>query len=133
MVLPKITTNIGVWDSQPDDNPLDDFFRSLDRLRDLPDDVLVLPSHGNPFRGLHARLDELQHHHTVRLDETLDCCARPTTGMDLTRVMFGDELEPAQLAFALGEALAHLNYLWHKGHLTREIGVNGTIMFHRIQ
>jgi hypothetical protein len=36
------------------------------------------------------------------------------------RALFKRELDHYQLAFALGEAVAHLNYLVHRGDVTRE-------------
>ncbi len=59
-LLPRITPVVGVWAHAPDSDPLGDFLRSLDRYADLPEDCLVLPSHGRPYRGLHRRIAELQ-------------------------------------------------------------------------
>ena len=53
MVLPRISTNVSVFDHEPDANPLPFTLRSLDRYDDLPADTVVLPSHGRPFVGLH--------------------------------------------------------------------------------
>ena len=57
MVLPRISTNVSVYDIEPEANPLKAVPR-LDRQvrRRCPPDTLVLPSHGKPFRGLHARI-----------------------------------------------------------------------------
>src|SRR5580765_4269249 len=70
-VLPKITPNVSVWPDQPRGNPLRLYLDSLARFRPLPEDTLILPSHGLPFRGLHARLEYLRHHHEERLAEAL--------------------------------------------------------------
>ena len=51
MVLPRISTNVSVFDYEPDANPLPLYLRSLDGYADLAEDTLVLPSHGRPFRG----------------------------------------------------------------------------------
>jgi len=67
MLLPKISTNVGVWAVSPEDDPLADFLRSLGRFEALPEDTLVLPSHGLPFVGLHARIAQLRAHHEERL------------------------------------------------------------------
>src|SRR5690606_10374083 len=48
MVLPRISTNISVFDYEPDANPLPLYLDSLDRYQSLPADTLVLPSHGRP-------------------------------------------------------------------------------------
>jgi len=40
---------------------------SIERFRPLPEDTLVLPSHGKPFTGLQVRIDQLQQHYQGRL------------------------------------------------------------------
>ncbi|MDZ7643088.1 MAG: gamma-glutamyltransferase [Woeseiaceae bacterium] len=48
-VLPTISSNVGVYPTEPDADPLADWLASIDKLRErLPDDVLVLPAHGKP-------------------------------------------------------------------------------------
>ncbi|WP_247881294.1 MBL fold metallo-hydrolase [Skermanella sp. TT6] len=130
-VLPRISPNISVWASEPDADPLDDFLRTLDRLRSLPDDLLVLPSHDTPFTGLHARLDALAAHHRERLEEVVNACAEPSTVAQVTRVMFNRPLDPHQLVFAVGEALAHLNHLAARGRLIRRTDRDGLLRFSR--
>jgi glyoxylase-like metal-dependent hydrolase (beta-lactamase superfamily II) len=130
-VLPRISPNISVWPSEPDADPLQDFLLSLDRLRALPDDTLVLPSHDTPFLGLHARLDGLAAHHRDRLQETLDACETPRSVAQVTRIMFRRPLDPHQLVFAVGEALAHLNHLLYRGRLCRKTDPQGVLLFSR--
>jgi hypothetical protein len=43
--------------------------------------------------------------------------------------MFKRQLDAHQLSFAIGEALAHLHYLWHNGNLVRVTGGDGVIRF----
>jgi glyoxylase-like metal-dependent hydrolase (beta-lactamase superfamily II) len=128
-VLPRITTNIGVWDSQPDADPLADYLASLAGLRTVPKDTLVLPSHGLPFRGLQARIDALVSHHDERFVETIEFYDRPRTAIELVPVMFRRELDSFQTALALGEALAHLNHLTHAGRLSRTVDADGIARF----
>ncbi|MCX7149608.1 MAG: MBL fold metallo-hydrolase, partial [Rhodocyclales bacterium] len=71
MLLPRISTNISVMASTPRANPLGLFLDSIDVFRALPADTLVLPSHGRPFRGLHARIDQLHAHHAERCEVLL--------------------------------------------------------------
>src|SRR5450755_279707 len=75
MVLPRISTNVSVIDIEPEANPLVLYLDSIRRLRALPGDTLVLPSHGRPFRGLHTRVDQLTAHHDDRFAEVLAACA----------------------------------------------------------
>ena len=69
MLLPKISTNVSVWPSEPDGDPLGRFLDSLAAFEDLPPDTLVLPSHGLPFRGIPLRVAQLRAHHDARLAE----------------------------------------------------------------
>jgi glyoxylase-like metal-dependent hydrolase (beta-lactamase superfamily II) len=91
--------------------------------------TLVLPSHGKPFFGLHIRIQQLQEHHVDRLQETFDACAKPTTAREILPVLFKRELDHHQLSFAMGEAIAHLNHLWHNKRLKREMSADGVWRF----
>jgi glyoxylase-like metal-dependent hydrolase (beta-lactamase superfamily II) len=128
MLLPRISTNISVLAATPLDNPLKQFLDSIDALRTLPEDTLVLPSHGRPFRGLHARVAQLEAHHAERCEVLLAACAtRPHTAAELIGTLFGREIpDPHQTMFAMGEAIAHLNYLQNNGRM-RRIEENGVI------
>ena len=130
-VLPKITTNVSVWPDRPLDDPLRLYLDSLARFRPLPANALVLPSHGLPFRGLHARLDALRAHHAARLAETLDALAEPRSAAELIPVLFRRALDTHQLSFAIGEALAHLNHLEAAGSITRAAGSDGIERFRK--
>jgi glyoxylase-like metal-dependent hydrolase (beta-lactamase superfamily II) len=130
-VLPKITTNVSVWPDAPHANPLRLYLDSLKRFAPLPDDVLVLPSHGLPFRGLHTRVDHLRHHHDDRLAMTVDALGRPRTGVELIPVMFDRELDTHQLGFAIGEVLAHLHLLEAERAVARLTGDDGVDRFVR--
>jgi glyoxylase-like metal-dependent hydrolase (beta-lactamase superfamily II) len=131
MLLPRISTNISVFAGVPDANPLAWFLASLDRLRELPEDTLVLPSHGLPFRGLHFRIDQLHAHHADRCAELVRACDTPQSAAELIPVLFPREItDPHQTMFAMGEAIAHLNYLQQARHLER-IDENGIIRYAR--
>ncbi|MBU3600118.1 MBL fold metallo-hydrolase [Polynucleobacter sp. 30F-ANTBAC] len=130
MVLPKISTNVSVFDSEPDADPLGLYLSSLERYLELPKALMVLPSHGKPFQGLHHRIGELKQHHDDRLSETMQFCANaPAHARDLVPILFKRELDLHQLTFAMGEAIAHLNYLWRAGHLLREVCSDGVLRF----
>jgi len=121
MVLPRISTNISVSDHEPEANPLPLYLASIDQYADLPEDTLVLPSHGKPFRGLHERIRQQHAHHAERLDEVLAACRQaPMSAADIVPIMFRRKLDSHQLTFAMGEALAHLHALYFDGRLRRE-------------
>lgn len=129
MVLPTITTNISVPALSPEDDPLARYLASLKRLRALPEDTLVLPSHGRPFRGLHGRLDALEAHHAERLRILEAACRAPRSAADVLPVLFRRPLDAHQTIFAMGEAIAHLNHLAHRGRLAAVPGADGILRF----
>ncbi len=130
MVLPRISTNVSVMNFEPDGNPLPLYLASIDQMRTLATDTLVLPSHGKPFRGLHERIAQLRTHHDERLADVRSACARaPQTASSLLPVLFHRQLDLHQTTFAMGEALAHLHALWLGGELRRERGADGVIRF----
>jgi glyoxylase-like metal-dependent hydrolase (beta-lactamase superfamily II) len=51
MVLPRISTNVSVYDTEPDADPLGLFLDSIKKFMHLDPKTLVLPSHGKPFFG----------------------------------------------------------------------------------
>ena len=136
LVLPKISPNISVWPQEPDAEPLSQYLSSLEKIHRLvvpgAAKTLVLPSHNLPFRGLEGRLDDLAGHHAERLEETLQVCAEPVTGVDVLRQLFKRKLDTHQLFFAAGEALAHLHYLMGQGKISRRMGDDGVNLFERI-
>jgi glyoxylase-like metal-dependent hydrolase (beta-lactamase superfamily II) len=130
MLLPRISTNISVYDIEPESNPLALFLSSIDKFKPLAANTLTLPSHGKPFEGLHTRVQQLQDHHRDRLDEVMQACkASPCSGTDILPVMFKRPLDLHQTTFALGEAIAHLHLLWFAGRLQRRLSADGIYRF----
>lgn len=132
MVLPRISTNVSVFAVEPEANPVQQYLDSLKKFQHLPADTLVLPAHGKPFRGLHTRIAQLVDHHRERLAEVAEACAKPQSAADIVPLMFRRQLDAHQMTFALGEALAHLHQLWHKGLLAREAGADGILRFRTV-
>ena len=113
-VLPRITSNIGLYPHSRDD-PLGDFLDALRKLRDLPV-RRVLPAHGEPFDDLAGRVDELLAHHAARLDATLAALGtRERTAYEIARDLFPKLRSPHEERFALAETLAHLRHLERAG------------------
>ena len=121
MMLPSISTNVAVFAPNPDDDALSDFLASIRRFTELPEDTLALPSHGRPFRGIHARVAALEAHHAERCAELVAACRhQPHTAATLLPVLFQRDItDPHQTLFAMSEAIAHLNYLERRGELQR--------------
>lgn len=131
MVLPRISTNVSVHAAEPESNPLRLFLTSLLRYLALPPATLALPSHGKPFQGLHERIRQLQNHHRDRLDEILAAAREGSlSAFDVLPIMFKRKLDAHQMTFAMGEALAHLHWLWFEGKLQRMLNAQGV---HRFQ
>jgi len=119
-VLPKISPNVSLWPQEPDSDPLALFLATLQTIKhEVPASVLVLPSHGLPFHGLHIRIDQLARHHQDRLAELEAACSEPRTCAEIVPVLFRRKLDAHQLGFAIGETLAHLHYLVNTGRMRR--------------
>lgn len=125
-VLPRISSNVSVWPTEPDADPLGDWLESLARLKtELADDVLVLPSHGEPFRGLHARLDALARGHEASLKRLERLLSEPRRAVDAFGALFARPVGDGLLGMATGESLAHLNHLLGRGRASRTLDDDG--------
>ena len=125
-ILPRISPNISLWASEPNADPLGDYLTSLEKFKALPADTLVLPSHIQPFRGLHERATELQDHHIERLSVIADeMGGKALTGYEAIPILFGRQYEEFQLGLAMGECLAHLARLREDGRLNIQDGDDG--------
>ena len=120
-VLPRISSNVSLGVSEPEGDPLGDWLASIAKLRTLPDDLLVLPGHGEPFTGLHVRLDQLDAEHTGRLDAVAAFLATPARAVDCFGQLFRRPIGPDVIGMATGEALAHLRHLEVTGRAVREV------------
>lgn len=125
-VLPSISSNVSVWPTEPDADPLTDWLDSLEALRrEVDPSVLVLPSHGLPFRGIHQRLDALARGHAVSLTRLLRSLKEPKRAVDVFGSLFARPIGDGLLGMATGEALAHLNHLTAQGQAIRETDADG--------
>jgi glyoxylase-like metal-dependent hydrolase (beta-lactamase superfamily II) len=129
-ILPRISPYIGLQAGEPEADPLGDFLQSNDHFRALPEEVLVLPSHGEPFRGLHRRLDALAAHHAERLDTLAEACREPLTAFEAAGVLFPRATqEMSQIGFTVGETLAHLRRLERQGRMAVMPGSGEAVRF----
>lgn len=129
MLLSTISTNVSVWSIDPEGDPLRLFLDSIARYRELPADMLVLPSHGKPFRGAHDRVAQLEKHHQDRLGELVQSLQKPKSAAELLTVLFRRPLDAHQTFFAMGEAIAHLHYLYYAGRAKRARGDDGIMRY----
>jgi glyoxylase-like metal-dependent hydrolase (beta-lactamase superfamily II) len=130
MMLPRISTNVSVYDQEPESNPLRQFLDSIDKFKALDGGTLTLPAHGKPFTGLHQRIAQLHAHHRDRLAEVLAACTgQPCSAADMLAVLFKRALDLHQTTFAMGESIAHLHLLWFEGRLQRTQDEAGVYRF----
>jgi glyoxylase-like metal-dependent hydrolase (beta-lactamase superfamily II) len=128
-VLPGISPNIGVYSTEPDANSLKLYLDTLPQFTQLPEDTLVLPSHRQPFHGLHTRVNDLISHHHVHLDNLREFCKQGKTIEQCLPVLFKRKLSAQNLFFAIAEAFSHLNYLYFEGEVSREVNAQGQFIF----
>lgn len=118
-LLPTISTNVSALPQDPEANPLALFLGSMDLFAALPDEHLILPSHGRPFQGAPRRAQQLRDHHARKLAQVATLCAEPLSAKAICASLFPHAREPIDLLLAMGETLAHLNYLLAEGRLVR--------------
>jgi len=127
-VLPRITSNVSVFPTEPEGDPLTEWLQSCNRLREiLPDDLLVLPAHEAPFYGLHVRLNQVIESHKRDLDSLWEFLAEPRRAVDCYPALFKRNIDGGSMGLATGETLAHLNCLLGRRSVTRttdDEGVN---------
>jgi glyoxylase-like metal-dependent hydrolase (beta-lactamase superfamily II) len=131
MVLPHISTHVGSPATWLPGNPVAQFQKSVRRLAELPEDTLVLPSHGEPFIGLRERVAELELHHQERCRTIAGALGEPRSAAELLQIVFQRDLDPLQLMLAMNEAVAHLEYMTDRGELERMEGNDGIVRYVR--
>ena len=124
-VLFHITPNICRWSGVADS--LGDYLESLARIKTLPV-ARLLPAHRAQTGDLFARAEELRAHHLRRLADALDIVRREP-GLSAyaiagrmrwsIRCRYWGDFPVTQKFFAVGEALAHLDYLEVRGLVER--------------
>jgi hypothetical protein len=96
----------------------------------VPADVLTLPSHNEPFLGLHDRLDNLVEGHEralARVEHRLR--QAPKRAVDLFGALFARKIGPDLLGMATGEAIAHANCLVARGRAEKQVDAEGVIHY----
>lgn len=133
-LLPKISSNVSVFPTEPKADPLKDWLESCEKLKAaLPEDVLVLPAHNEPFIGAHDRLDHLIHGHEIALKRLLQRLGQaPRRVVDIFPAIFGRKIGEDVLSMATGEALAHLNCLIARGDADYTIDENGVAWYRAV-
>ncbi len=127
-ILFDITPNITAWYGVEDS--LGDYLQSLLKIRQYPI-AQALPSHRGGSTDVYGRIETIIEHHLQRLQETAEVLEqypdRPAVEIasHLKWSMRGktwDNFPVSQRWFALGETIAHLDYLIKRGFAVRREG-----------
>ncbi|MGB4440064.1 MAG: MBL fold metallo-hydrolase [Sedimentibacter sp.] len=126
-ILFDISPNITRWPYVK--NSLADYLESLKKTRNL-DIKITLPAHRKNQMDVYERIEQLIHHHDIRLQETIDI-VKTLPGMHaydiagkMTWSMKGKvwkDAPPQQKWFAVGETLAHLDYLEEENKVIKKL------------
>lgn len=132
-IIPSISSNLGVYPTEPDADPVGDWFESCQRLKKIATNVqMTLPGHKLPFTGLPVRLDQLIDNHHTALARLLEHLEIPRVAADCFRPLFGREIEPEAYGLALVETIGHLNHLYDLGKIEREMDGNGAYVWQKV-
>lgn len=123
-ILFDISPNITFWQ---DFNALESYLQSLDKVYDLDVDI-VLPGHRSLQRSHRERIDELKVHHQQRLAEICTVLeGGPRCAYEIAPFISWDshggdweQFPPQQQFFAMGETIAHIDYLLTKGKIKKQ-------------
>lgn len=111
-VIPSISSNIGVYATEPFADPLADWLESCERLAGLAQARhFALPGHKLPFYGLPERLRQLIENHHSALDRLMTALGTPQAAGDVLEVLFKRRLKEGEYGLGLVEAIAHMNHL----------------------
>lgn len=125
-ILPRISSNISVFPTEPEANPLQEWLDSCKSLRtSIPDETLILPSHNEPFFGVRTRMTQLIDDHESGMQKILELCVEPKRAVSVFPALFRTKITAGNYGMATGESLAHLNCLLARGKLTRKRDDNG--------
>lgn len=131
-MLGTISPVLGVYPSEPDADPVAEFLESCAILGNLAaPSHLVLPGHKLPFTGLPDRLAALisdQEETLARLEAALE---PPRTAVDCFDLLFRNRIDAGNYGLALSESLACLNFLLHRGRVTRRVRSDGAWLWQR--
>jgi glyoxylase-like metal-dependent hydrolase (beta-lactamase superfamily II) len=130
-ILPEITSNVSVHAREPMANPLAQWITSLDRVKAIDSNPVVLPSHGPVYKGLTTRLDALINGHYDKLVKLHAYLDTPKSGVESFPALFRRKITGFDFFLALGESVAHLHLLESIGLAERSFE-NGIYRFRAV-
>ncbi|MEX0277961.1 MAG: MBL fold metallo-hydrolase [Ruegeria sp.] len=131
-ILSSISSNLGVYATEPMADPVADWMESCERLSTLArPEQLVLGGHKLPFTGLPVRMRQLIENHHGALDRLLTELDRPKSASECFAALFKRQIGDGEYGLALVEAVAHLNHLYHIDAVTRTRRADGAWEYQR--
>ena len=132
-ILPRITPNVSIFPNEPNGDTLKEWLHGLERLRQiLPENLLVLPSHQEPFYGARTRLTQIIESHDEGLDKLYQALIEPKRVIDCFAALFKNPVSSSTLNLAAGETLAHLNCLIGRKMATFEEDEQGVYWYQQV-
>lgn len=132
-ILPSISSNLGVYATEPMADPVGDWLEACERLAGLAhEDHLVMGGHKLPFTGLPLRMRQLidNHHGCLkRLKAFLDT---PKAAGDCFPPLFKRTIGEGEYGLALVEAVGHLNHLYLAKGVTRALRDDGAFVYQAV-
>lgn len=131
-VLAGISSHIGTFPTEPESDNLKKWLESCQKIKDyVPNDVLVLPAHKDPFYGLHQRLDTLINNHEKGLARLLEMLATPRGANDaeIYSMLFRTKIDDRNRGMALSEVLSNLNCLIERKLVKRTQDEDGVLCY----
>lgn len=132
-ILPSISSNIGVYATEPEADPVGEWLEACERLAKLArPDHLVLGGHKLPFTGLPLRMKQLIDNHHGALERLYKHLDTPLSAGECFAPLFKRKIGPAEYGLALVEAIAHVQHLYFEGRATRSRRDDGAWVYTRV-
>jgi len=129
-VIAGISSNLGVYATEPEADPVGAWLESCERLKPFArPEHLVLPGHKLPFTGLKTRLTQLINNHHTALDRLKAHLAEPQTAAECFQPLFKRKIGEGEYGLALVEAIGHLNHLHQTEIISRERRDDGAFLW----
>lgn len=128
-ILPRIIPAITARPEEFLSDPFQEAFASLQIISLLPEATWVLPSHGEPFHGVHARAAAVLKGYRKRLDRIRDFVSAPTNAYECLSLIPSREMSFRSMRIPVAEAFASLRHLELRGDLTSRWHDDGVLRF----
>jgi len=129
-IISSISPNLGVYVTEPEADPVGEWLISCESF--LPyakPNQLVFSGHKLPFTGLKFRLHQLIENHYSALSRLRVFLEKPKTAAECFKPLFKRTIAEDEYGLALVEAVAHLNHLFAKGEVSRDLDARGAYVY----